>query len=89
MPHYSVSCPFIVRYEAHFQTKSSLCLVMEYVDGGDLFQILKTKEYFDEAVVRFYLSEILLSLEYLHRIGLIYRDLKLENIMIDRQETEE
>ena len=80
----SINFPFIVGYESHFQTRSELCLVMEYVEGADLYQLLNLKGRFNQEAVRFYLGEILLSLEYLHRLGLIYRDLKLENILIDK-----
>ena len=81
----SINFPFIVGYESHFQTRTELCLVMEYVEGSDLFyQLHGNLGSFDVEAVRFYLSEILLSLEYLHSLGLIYRDLKLENIMIDK-----
>ena len=81
----SINFPFIVGYESHFQTRTELCLVMEYVEGSDLFyQLHDNHGYFEEEAVRFYLSEILLGLEYLHNLGLIYRDLKLENILIDK-----
>ena len=81
----SINFPFIVGYESHFQTRTELCLVMEYVEGSDLFyQLHGNLGSFGVEAVRFYLSEILLSLEYLHSLGLIYRDLKLENIMIDK-----
>ena len=80
----AINFPFIVSYESHFQTRSELCLVMEYVEGAELYQLLRTKGRLAQEAVRFYLSEILLSLEYLHHLGLIYRDLKLENILIDK-----
>ena len=80
----SISNPFIVGYEAHFQTKSELCLVMEYVEGSELYQLHRNMERFEDEAVLFYLSEILLPLEYLHHLGIIYRDLKLENILIDK-----
>ena len=80
----SINFPFTVSYESHFQTRSELCLVMEYVEGSDLYQLLTSEGTFDLEAVRFYLSEILLSLEYLHHLGLIYRDLKLENILVDK-----
>ena len=82
----SINFPFIVSYESHFQTKTKLCLVMEYVEGPNLYELLRSKAEgrFDEKAVRFFLSEILLSLEYLHHLDLIYRDMKLDNILIDR-----
>ena len=80
----SINFPFIVGYESHFQTRTELCLVMEYVEGSDLYQLHRKEGCFDQEAVRFYLSEVLLTLEYLHNLGLIYRDLKLENILIDK-----
>ena len=80
----SVSFPFLVRLEAHFQTKRSLCLVMEVVRGGELFSHLRSVGSFSEDKARFYLREILVSLDYLHSLGLVYRDLKPENILLDQ-----
>lgn len=80
----SINFPFIVKYETHLQTRSSLLLIMEYVEGSDLFRLLRANKRFTENQVRFYVSQVLLSLEYLHQMKIIYRDLKLENILIDR-----
>ena len=79
----SINFPFIVEYESHFQTRSSVCLVMEYVEGSDLYKLLMSRKRFDADSVRFFLSQVLLCLEYLHQLDLVYRDLKLENIIID------
>ena len=79
----SINFPFIVQYESHFQTRSSVCLVMEYVEGSDLYNLLMSRKRFDADSVRFFLSQVLLCLEYLHQLDLVYRDLKLENILID------
>ena len=56
---------------------------MEYMIGGDLSSILKTEEYFNEKTAQFYAAEILLALEYLHKLGIIHRDIKGPNIMVD------
>ena len=73
-----VSQPFLVQY-----ARSHLYLIMEYVDGRDLLSLLTQSGYFGRNVATFYLAEILVSLEYLHDLGIVYRDLKLENILVD------
>ena len=79
----SISHPFLVEYAAHFQTKTHLYLIMEYIEGQDLYSVLNQQRYFGKNIAMFYLSEVLASLEYLHNIGIVYRDLKLENILVD------
>ena len=78
-----VSHPFLVQCAGHWQTRTHLYLVMEYVGGQDLYSLLAKNGYFGKNVATFYLSEVLVSLEYLHNLGIVYRDLKLENILVD------
>ncbi|KAF3779051.1 Serine/threonine-protein kinase [Nymphaea thermarum] len=76
--------PFLPTLYAHFATDRLLCLVMEYCPGGDL-HVLRQKQpgkSFSESAARFYAAEILLALEYLHMLGVIYRDLKPENVLV-------
>ncbi|KAK7869906.1 hypothetical protein R5R35_013702 [Gryllus longicercus] len=75
--------PFLVTLHYAFQTDSKLHLILDYVSGGELFTHLFQRERFAEEEVRVYVGEIVLALEHLHRLGIIYRDIKLENILLD------
>ena len=65
-----------------FQTEESYYFGMEYMVGGDLSSLLENVGVLSEEVVKIYLAEIILALEYIHKIGIIHKDLKPENIMI-------
>lgn len=76
--------PFILNLRYAFQTQRRLYLVTEYCDGGDLFDYLKKRgKPFKEPEGRRIAGEILLALEYIHSLGVVYRDLKLENVLLD------
>jgi len=81
----SISHPFIVDIFQAFEYEDHNYLVMDFVNGGDLYFHLSQYGRFSELRVRFYAAEILLALESLHGRDIIYRDLKLENIMITRE----
>lgn len=76
--------PFLPTMYTHFETDKFLCLVMEYCPGGDLHTLRQRQpgKHFSEQAVRFYVAEVLLALEYLHMLGIIYRDLKPENVLV-------
>ncbi|TMS23617.1 RAC-gamma serine/threonine-protein kinase [Larimichthys crocea] len=76
--------PFLTSLKYSFQTKDRLCFVMEYVNGGELFFHLSRERVFSEDRTRFYGAEIVSALDYLHSAKIVYRDLKLENLMLDK-----
>ncbi|THD29124.1 Protein kinase C [Fasciola hepatica] len=77
--------PFLTALYCAFQTEDRLFFVMEYVNGGDLmFQIQRARR-FDEARARFYSAEVTLALMFLHQHHIVYRDLKLDNILLDAE----
>ncbi|KAM9293822.1 ribosomal protein S6 kinase alpha-5 isoform 3-T3 [Gastrophryne carolinensis] len=75
--------PFLVTLHYAFQTDTKLHLILDYINGGELFTHLSQREKFTESEVRIYIGEIVLALEHLHKLGIIYRDIKLENILLD------
>ncbi|XP_068638607.1 serine/threonine-protein kinase RHS3-like [Aristolochia californica] len=76
--------PFLPTLYSYFETDKFYCLVMEYCSGGNLhsLRLKQPSKYFTEQAARFYASEILLALEYLHMLGIVYRDLKPENVLV-------
>ncbi|XP_011499207.1 PREDICTED: RAC serine/threonine-protein kinase [Ceratosolen solmsi marchali] len=80
----TTSHPFLISLKYSFQTADRLCFVMEYVNGGELFFHLSRSRVFSEDRTRFYGAEIISALGYLHSQGIIYRDLKLENLLLDK-----
>ncbi|CAI8020391.1 RAC-beta serine/threonine-protein kinase A [Geodia barretti] len=76
--------PFLARLKYSFQTPDHLCLVMEYVKGGNLLFHLSSMGVFSEDRTRFYGAEITLGIQYLHNQGIIYRGISLEHLMLDQ-----
>ncbi|VAH59355.1 unnamed protein product [Triticum turgidum subsp. durum] len=76
--------PFLPTLYTHFETDKFYCLVMEYCCGGNLHSLRQKQlnKHFSEQAARFYASEVLLALEYLHMLGIVYRDLKPENVLV-------
>ncbi|GAA0140306.1 hypothetical protein LIER_01678 [Lithospermum erythrorhizon] len=80
----SLDHPFLPTLYTHFETDKFSCLVMEFCPGGDLHTLRQRQpgKHFSEQAVKFYVAEVLLALEYLHMLGIVYRDLKPENVLV-------
>jgi protein kinase A len=73
----ALNFPFIIRFYFSFKDNANLYIGLELIEGGELFRHLRDCERFDEKKSKFYASQILLALEYLHLLGIVYRDLKV------------
>ena len=75
---------WIVELKSSFTDDKYLYLVMEYLPGGDLMNLLIEKDVFTEDQARFYTAEMILSIECVHKLEYIHRDLKPDNVLIDK-----
>lgn len=80
-----INYPFLVNLAYAFQTASNLHFAMQFMRGGELFQHLSVARKFDEQRALFYAAEISLALGHLHSKDIIYRDIKLENVLMDEE----
>ncbi|KAL3857108.1 hypothetical protein ACJMK2_011803 [Sinanodonta woodiana] len=75
--------PFIVKCQEYWQSRKHVYIVLEYVPHGDMFTLWTFHGYFPESLVKLYVAEMAIVLDYLHKSGVIYRDIKMENILFD------
>ena len=78
-----INCPFIVNIKFAFQDKDNLYIITDFMQGGELFFHLHKEKRFKDEKAKFYIIEIILAIEYLHKNKMLYRDLKPENVLID------
>lgn len=78
--------PFLPTLYSSFQTPTHVCLITDFFPGGELFALLDKQpmKIFREESARFYAAEVVIGLEYLHCLGIIYRDLKPENVILQK-----
>lgn len=77
-------CPYVVQLVASFQSTNYLYLVMEYMNGGDLATLLKNMGTMPDGWARRYIAEVIIGVDYLHKNGVVHRDLKPDNLLIDQ-----
>jgi serine/threonine protein kinase len=76
--------PFLVGMEFLFQNDLRLYFVMPFVRGGELYKVFQSQKRFNEEAVKFYAAQLVIAIGYLHHKGIVHRDLKLENVLLDQ-----
>ena len=80
-----VKNPYIVGLHYAFQTETKLYFIIDFLNGGELFTYLRKEQRFNETKAKIYAAEIIDAIGCLHQAGIIYRDLKPENVLLDAE----
>ena len=78
-----IDYPFIAKLYYAFQNDKKLFMITEYMPGGEMFYHLHLNDHFSEYRAKFYIAELVLAIDHLHKNNILYRDLKPENILLD------
>ena len=80
--HITLDSKFIIQLYRTFQDTAHIHMLMEICLGGDLWSLLRDHRYFPDNTARFYIGCVVEALDYLHHLGITYRDVKPENCLI-------
>ncbi|CZR54487.1 related to cAMP-dependent protein kinase type 2 [Phialocephala subalpina] len=76
--------PFLMTLWGTFQDSKNLYMITDFIEGGEMFSLLRKSQRFPDPVAKFHAAEVILAIEYLYGENIIYRDIKPENILLDR-----
>lgn len=77
--------PHIVHFREVFLTEEHLCIVMEYANGGSLFNLVRKERRLKESLARWFFQQLILAVDYCHKRGVANRDIKLENLLLHNE----
>jgi len=80
-----VDHPFVVKIYKTYKDDENVCLLMDHVPGGELFEYIRRAKRFSTSQARFFAAEVVVALAHLHSHGIVYRDLKPENVLLDSE----
>ncbi|GAX72675.1 hypothetical protein CEUSTIGMA_g131.t1 [Chlamydomonas eustigma] len=78
--------PHVIEFKEVFLTSDYICIAMEYASGGNLFRYVQSQRYLPEIHARFFFQQLIFGIDYCHRKGVVNRDIKLENVLLQPQD---